>query len=125
MDELTRLRQENERYKKLLGVGEFDPVKNAFSVLVKQLNQQSKYLDEFEIKAHIGDLDKENPKYKRSMDMLESLPKMITAVNDLRTQLKITLEDIENAGKEKTNYARITTPEVIADQIGELAGGNR
>ena len=69
-----------EMYEKILGVGQYDPVKNAFLVYVKMLNQQIEFLNEFNIKSHIGDSDKESPKYKRAMDMIDALPKMITSV---------------------------------------------
>lgn len=113
-----------EHYEKLLGIGEYDPVKSAFVVLVKMLNQQSAFLNGFEIKSHIADSDKESPKYKRAMDMIDGLPKMITAVNDLRATLKLTKEDIKQIeGDKSIFFSKVTTPESIADNIGELAGG--
>lgn len=111
-----------EHYEKILGVGEYDPVKNAFIVYVKMMNQQIRFLNEFNISTHIGDTDKESPKYKRAIDMIDNLPKMITAVSDLRTTLKLTKDDIIKTQPEKVTFAKITTPENIADSIGQLAG---
>lgn len=112
-----------EHYEKLLGVGEYDPVKSAFIVLVKMLNQQSSFLNEFNIKAHITENDKESPKYKRAMDMIDGLPKMITAVNDLRATLKLTKEDIQQIEGDKTIFtSKITTPESISNVLGNSAG---
>lgn len=111
-----------EHYEKLLGIGEYDPVKSAFVVLIKMLNQQSEFLNDFNIKSHIADSDKESPKYKRAMDMIDGLPKMITAVNDLRGTLKLTKEDLQKIEGDKIIFSKITTPESIADNVGELAG---
>jgi len=111
-----------ERYEKLLGVGDYDPVKSAFIVLIKMLNQQTEFLNEFKISSHISDTDKDSPKYKRAMEMVDGLPKMITSINDLRSTLKLTKEDISQIEGNKANYSKITTPESIADNIGELAG---
>lgn len=111
-----------EQYEKLLGVGDYDPVKSAFIVLIKMLNQQTEFLNEFRISSHISDTDKDSPKYKRAMEMVDGLPKMITSINDLRSTLKLTKEDVAQIEGNKINYSRITTPESIADNIGELAG---
>jgi hypothetical protein len=114
-----------EHYEKLLGVGQYDPVKAAFIVLAKMLNQQSAFLNDFKISSHIGDNDKESPKYKRAMDMVDGLPKLITSVNDLKATLKLTKEDLAEIQIGKTLFTRITTPESIADNIGELAGNQQ
>jgi hypothetical protein len=121
MDEIQKLRQIVAEYEKMLGIGEYDPVKDAFKVLVKMLNQQINYLDNFSITSHIGNSDKDSPQYKRSMDMIEGLPKMISSVNDLRTVLKLTKEDMQKL-QEKTTVTRALTAESIADAVGELAG---
>lgn len=111
-----------EMYEKILGVGQYDPVKNAFLVYVKMLNQQIEFLNEFNIKSHIGDSDKESPKYKRAMDMIEALPKMITSVSDLRGTLKLTKDDIAIIQGDKNIFSKITTPESIANVLGNTAG---
>lgn len=109
-------------YEKLLGVGQYDPVKNAFLVYLKMLNQQIEFLNEFSIKAHIADSDKESPKYKRAIDMIDSLPRMITSVSDLRSTLKLTKDDIAILQGEKNIFSKITTPESIANVLGNTAG---
>lgn len=113
-----------EQYEKVFGIGEYDPVKDAYIVYIKMLNQQVEFLSEFNIKSNIGELDKESPKYKRAMDMIDGLPKMMTTVSDLKGILKLTKEDIKNIQPDKQIFSRITTPETIADNIGELAGRN-
>ena len=121
MNELS-YQQKCEMYEKLLGVGQYDPVKNAFLVYVKMLNQQIEFLNDFNIKTHIGDSDKDSPKYKRAMDMIDSLPKMITSVSDLRSTLKLTKDDLAIIHGEKNIYTKITTPESIANVLGNTAG---
>lgn len=111
-----------EMYEKLLGVGQYDPVKNAFLVYVKMLNQQIEFLNDFNIKSHIGDSDKESPKYKRAMDMIDALPKMITSVSELRSTLKLTKDDLAIIHGEKNVFSKITTPESIANVLGNTAG---
>lgn len=111
-----------EAYEKLLGVGEYDPVKAAFLVYIKMLNQQTAFLDEFNIKTNVSESDKESPKYKRAMDMFDGLPKAILAVNDMRATLKLSKEDIAIIQGEKPLFSKITTPESIANVLGNTAG---
>ena len=113
-----------EQYEQILGIGEYDPVKNSFFVLIKMLNQQTKFLDSFDILEHIGNADKDSPKYKRAMDMMDGLPKMIGSVNELRATLKLSKEDLALLQRDKTYYSKITTPESIADVLGNTAGQN-
>ena len=122
-DKIKELEKKLNHYEKLLGIGQYDPVKSAFVVYVKMLNQQTSYLNDFNIKGKIATTDKEAPEYKRAMDMFDGLPKAIIAVNDLRSTLKLTKEDIQQIEVDKAIFqTRITTPESIADNIGELAG---
>ena len=111
-----------EQYEKMFGIGDYDPVKDAYLVYIKMMNQQVEFLSEFNIKSSIGELDKENPKYKRAMDMIDNLPKMMASVNDLKGALKLTKDDVLKIMPDKPIFSKITTPESIADNIGELAG---
>ena len=113
-----------EQYEKLLGIGDYDPVKNAFIVYVKMLNQQTEFLNGFTISSHIGDTDKDSPKYKRAMEMVDGLPKMITSVDELKSRLKLTRDDLIQLQPNKPVFSKITTPESIADNIGNTAGKN-
>jgi phenylacetate-coenzyme A ligase PaaK-like adenylate-forming protein len=123
MEDVQKLKQQIAEYERMLGIGEYDPVKNAFTVLVQMMNQQVDYLKNFRITAHIDSADKESPQYKRAMDMADGLPKMIASVNELRVTLKLTKEDMLKL-QEKTAFtsARNITAESIADAVGELAG---
>jgi hypothetical protein len=59
------------------------------------------------------------------MDMLDSPPKMIASVNELRATLKLNKDDMIKMELAKTAFSKITTPESMADNIGELAGGKK
>ena len=122
MTELDDLRKRVSEYEKILGIGENDPVKNAFIVYVRMLNQQTDFLKEFNIKTHISKVDKDSPEYKRAMEMVDGLPKMIASVNDLKATLKLTKEDMAELKPDNPVFAKITTPETIADNVGEVAG---
>jgi hypothetical protein len=114
-----------EQYEKILGIGDYDPVKNAFIVYVKMLNQQSEYLDKFRIAADIGTIDKDAPQYKRAMEMIDGLPKMITSVDELKTRFKLTKDELRKLQPDAPVFAKITTPESIANDIGNTAGQNQ
>jgi hypothetical protein len=111
-----------EQYEKMFGIGDYDPVKDAYIVYIKMLNQQVEFLNEFTIKSSITETDKDSPKYKRAMEMVDGLPKMIAAVDDLKSRLKLSKEDLLKIQPEKPIFSRITTPESIADNVGGLAG---
>lgn len=97
---MTELEKELEHYKKILGVGEHNPVLNAYKVYVSQLRQRVQYLELFSLKSKITTPAKDDPEYARAMDLIESLPKMITSVNDLQVQLKITYNPEEAKPKQ-------------------------
>lgn len=111
-----------EQYEKMFGIGEYDPVKDAYIVYIRMLNQQVEFLSEFSIKGSITETDKDSPKYKRAMEMVDGLPKMIAAVDDLKSRLKLTKDDLQKIQPEKPIFSKITTPESIADNIGDKAG---
>lgn len=119
---LESLLDKINEYEKILGIGENDPTKNAFIIFVKILNQQSDYLKEFKIKDKIDGKKSESVEYDRAMQMVDGLPKMITSVNDLRSLLKLTKEDLVELKPNNPVFAKITTAESIADAVGELAG---
>lgn len=111
-------------YEKILGIGEYDPMKNAFIIYVKILNQQTEYLKDFKIKDVITKVDKDSPEYKRAMEMVDGLPKMITAVNDLKSVLKLNKSDLVELEPDNPIFSKITTPESISDVLGNSAGKN-
>lgn len=105
---MTELEKELEHYKKLFGVGEHNPVLNAYKVYVNQLRQRVEYLNLFSLKSKISAPAKDDPEYARAMDLIDSLPKMITSVNDLQVQLKVTYNPDEEKPKQ-----RATSPQSL------------
>ena len=101
---MTELEKELEHYKKVLGVGEHNPVLNAYKVYVNQLRQRVNYLNEFELEDNIRKDAKTSPEYERAIALIASLPKMIAEVNDLQVQLKVTY----NPDDEKPKQLPIT-----------------
>ena len=87
---MSDLEKELAYYKQILGVGEHNPVLNAYKVYVNQLRQRVEYLNDFKLKSKISAPAKDDPEYARAIDLIDSLPKMITSVNDLQVQLKVT-----------------------------------
>ena len=87
---MNDLEKELEHYRSILGVGEYNPVLNAYKVYVNQLRQRVEYLNDFKLESSISVPEKEAPEYKRAMDLIDSIPKMIVSVNDLQVQLKVT-----------------------------------
>jgi len=116
-DQVSDYKKKCEHYEKAFGIGEYDPVKDAYIVYIKMLNQQVEFLNNFNIKSSVGSVDKEDPKYKRAMDMIDNLPKMMTTVNDLKSIMKITREDLKNLEPDSPIFSKITTPESIAGSV--------
>ena len=108
---MTEQEKELEHYKKLFGVGEHNPVLNAYKVYVNQLRQRVEYLNLFSLKSKISAPAKDDPEYARAMDLIDSLPKMITSVNDLQVQLKVTY----NPDDERPKQLPITPQSIGAE----------
>jgi len=108
-----------EDLKKRLDYYEKDPEKRAYFSLVRIVNQQVDYLNEFNIKSNIGGKASEDATFARTQGIWEKLPSMITSLNDLKSVLKIKKQDEQDELKRGG-----TTPESIADSIGNTAGQN-
>lgn len=79
-----------EEYEKRMGIGQNDPAKDGYLVLVKLLRQQNEYLDNFNIKSKISSDEKGiMAEYKNAKDLWEGLPKMIQNVNALKIELNM------------------------------------
>lgn len=97
-----------EEYERRMGIGDNDPAKEAYLVLVKVLRQQTEYLKDFQLKNHIGGKPSEDGTFVRSQSLWEKLPDMITKVNSLKMELKM-------EGEEKKNVYKPITAKTIAD----------
>jgi len=83
-----------EEYEKRMGIGQFDPAKDGYLVLIKILRQQNEYLQDFTIKTKIGSDEKADTiAYKNAKDLWENLPDMIKKVNTLKVELKMEGEE--------------------------------
>lgn len=94
MEEIEKLKAKIEEYEKRMGLGQFDPAKEGYLVLVNILTQQNQYLSEFKIKSKIASDEKADmTAYKNAKDLWENLPKMIESVNNLKISLKMEGEE--------------------------------
>ena len=95
-----------------------DPSKRGYFALNKILYQQIEYLENFDLKKEIGANPKEDKVYDRVNGIWKELPKMILECRALKQELKISADEEEK--EMKRNFR--TTPESIADAIGNVAG---
>jgi len=86
--------------KKKIAYYERDPQKKGYFTLVKIVNQHIDYLQAINVKDMITkeDKSKATAEYERAKGLWEGLPKMITALQDLKFELKITKEDETDDG---------------------------
>ncbi len=85
-EKIKELQQELDLYKK-------DPQKRGYFALIRILNQQVDYLNQFNIKSNIGGKASEDATFARTQGIWEKLPTMISSLNELRTELRITKDD--------------------------------
>jgi hypothetical protein len=102
-----------EELKKELLLFKQDPQKRGYFSLVRIVNQQIDFLNGFSIKEKIGGKPSEDGTFARTKDMWENLPKMISSLLDLRAVLKINSDD------EKEDARKPTTPESMAQELGD------
>lgn len=95
-----------------------DPAKRGYYALNKILYQQIEYLESFNLKEQIGGNPKDDKVYERTTKIWEGLKTMIMDCRQLKTELQITSDEEE---KELKKIYR-TTPESIADVLGNHAG---
>ncbi len=109
-ESIDELRKKLEQYEK-------DPEKRAYFALVRIVNMQVDYLNDFNIKTNIGGKASEDATFARTQGIWENLPKMISSLNDLKTILKIKKSDEQDEIKNQR-----TSPESIANALGNTAG---
>lgn len=101
-----------EEYEKRMGIGQFDPAKDGYIVLIEILRQQNAYLGKFKIESFISSDDKGNiAAYKNAKDLWENLPDMIKKVNTLKMELKMEGEE------KKTLYSPISAKEIANGNV--------
>lgn len=78
-----------EELKKKLELYEKDAEKRAYYALVRIVNMQVDYLNNFDIKNKIAGKASEDATFARTQGIWENLPKMISSLNELKIALKI------------------------------------
>lgn len=106
-----------DELKKKLEQYEKDPEKRAYFALVRIVNMQVDYLNDFNIKSNIGGKASEDATFARTQGIWENLPKMISSLNDLKAILKIKRADEQDESRNQR-----TSPESIANVLGNTAG---
>lgn len=93
--------------------------KEGYYALKLWIKQQIDIVKEFNLSEEIKKNPKDDKYYDRVKSLGEDLKKMITDLNLLRVELKINYKDDEEYKRRQR-----TTPESIADNIGNTAGKN-
>ncbi len=90
MSEVDALKKRIRELESRMGIGEDDPAKNGYIILVAILKQQNEYLKNFKIKDTItSDDSAKKVEYKNAKDLWEGLTSMIKNVAALRIELKM------------------------------------
>src|SRR5690242_5285357 len=113
-NEIRKLKQQLAEKERIIK----DPAKRGYYALNRILYQQIEYLENFNLKEQIGADPKQDKIYERAKGIREGVKTMILDCRALKSELKIPFEEEE---KEIKKIYR-TTPESIADAIGNVAG---
>ena len=100
-----------EEYERRMGIGENDPAKDGYLVLIQILRSQNEYLKKLpeQFKSLItSDDSAKKVEYKNAKDLWEGLPKMISSVASLKYELKM------EGSKEDDKKDLPITPQSIA-----------
>lgn len=89
MAEIEDLKKENKELKDRLHEINSNPEISAFYALRKMLSQQTKRLNKFDLEREISQNSKEDKVYERTMDIVIKMPKMISELNALRSEMKL------------------------------------
>ena len=111
-DTIEELQKKVAEYENRMGIGQFDPAKDGYLVLVSILRQQNEFLHEFKLKSKISSEEKaDTVTYKNAKDLWEGLPKMIEGVSNLKIALKMEGEE------KKSNYSPISAKEIANGNV--------
>jgi hypothetical protein len=119
----SELRNEQQKVKVLeqkLAIYENEDLeREGYFALKGYIKQQVDFIKEFKLKDEISKNPKDEKFYDRVKSIGEGLKGMLTDLNTLKSELKITKED-ESKNIQKTKYR--TSPESIAASLGNTAG---
>jgi hypothetical protein len=119
MDEAEKLKKQIDVLQKKLALYEKDATYRAFYSLNRIVNQMVDYLNGFDLSAEIKANPKEDKIYDRAKGLWESLKTITSDLKALKTELGLNDEEEE---KERKIKNKITTPESIANVLGNTAG---
>lgn len=88
-ENIEKLKTENEALKQRLSLYEIDATFRGYYALNKIVNQQINRLQKFDIESEIGQNSKEDKIYDRTKAIWEGLKEMISDLNILKAELKI------------------------------------
>lgn len=89
-----------EDYERRMGIGEHNPSKESYLVLIEIQKQQNEYLKTIKIKSMIGTEEKgKGSEYERAKALWEKLPSFAESVDELRVKLKMEGEESKNTYK--------------------------
>lgn len=98
-----------EEYEKMLGLGQHNPAIDAYKVLVKLMRDQTDYLKNMVLKELVTAEDgAKKIEYQNAKGLWEGLPKMVTSLEGLKMELKI------SEPKEQQKIERPVSPQSIA-----------
>lgn len=93
----------------------------AYYVAQKVLNQQVDYLAKFDLETEIKASPKEDKVYDRAIAIFEKMSDNANRINNLKRELDLTGDEKKDTSiKDRRPF----TPEMAADQVGQLAGQN-
>lgn len=111
MSREQELEKKISEYERRMGIGDDDPAKDAYLVYVTQLRERTAFLKGFKLSEKIGNAVKDDPVYARAIDLIDSLPKMISSVTTLRIELKMDGE------KAKNTYTPISSKAIANGEV--------
>jgi hypothetical protein len=103
-----------EEYERRMGIGERNPSKDSYLVLVEIQRQQNEYLKTVKIKNMIGTEEKgKASEYERAKALWEKLPSFADSVDDLKIKLKMDGEE------KKETYKPVSARSIAEDEEEE------
>lgn len=115
---IKHLEEENKKLKQEIALLKADPTDAAYFAFQRIINQQVDYLGTFSIKDKIGGKASEDATFARTQGIWENLPKMISALSELKSLRKSN----ESEQKESVKSNGSITAENVADVLGNSAG---
>lgn len=119
MDEAEKLKKQVEVLEKKLALYEKDATYRGFYALNRIVNQQVDFMNQFDLKHEIGQSPKDDKVYDRAKGIWESFRTLAADLRSLKSDLGIIDEEEE---KDRFVKTKITTPESMADALGNTAG---